>query len=192
MQMVTVVPGQGGQFQSVVPLTKARFYKGGDKQSTGGLGQEVGEWAAFPGEGGKGGLRSPNRGVEEHLEERLRSGVLSASLGAPEVTLGKDGRESQEQREKGSAGRTEKQGRAEGKETCPEGFAFQVEAKGNRNMSHPRTSWPQIQDEMLGEGCSLPRGRREGRGGHERPDAAARMGRGYWGCHKPFPGPKVL
>lgn len=164
MQILTVVPGQGGWFQAVVPLTKARFYKGGDKQSTGGLGQEVGEWAAFPGEGGKGRLRSLHRRVRERLEERLRSGVLSVFRGAPEVTPGRDGRESQEQWEKGSSGRTVKQCRAEGKETCPEGFAFQVEAKGNRNMSHPSIHWPQIQDEMLGEGCSLPRGRRGGEG----------------------------
>lgn len=39
---------------------------------------------------------------------------------------------------------------SEGKETCPEGVAFQVESKGNRNLSHPRISWPQILNEILG------------------------------------------
>lgn len=101
--------------------------------------------------------------MREHLEARLRSGVLSVFRGAPEVTPGQDGRESQEQWEKESAGRTVKQGRAEGKETCPEGFTFQAEAKGNRSMSHPRMRWPQVQDEMRGEG-SLPGGRRGGEG----------------------------
>lgn len=37
----------------------------------------------------------------------------------------------------------------EGKETCPEGVAFQLEAKGDRNLSHPRISWLQILNEML-------------------------------------------
>ena len=35
-----------------------------------------------------------------------------------------------------------KQGRAEGKETCPERFAFQLEDKGYRNMSHPGIKRP--------------------------------------------------
>lgn len=39
--------------------------------------------------------------------------------------------------------------RMEDKETCPEGVAFQLEAKGNRSLSHPRISWPQILHEML-------------------------------------------
>ena len=41
------------------------FYKGREKQSSWGLGQEVEEWAAVPGEVGKGKLRSPQGGKAE-------------------------------------------------------------------------------------------------------------------------------
>jgi len=41
------------------------FYKGGEKQSSWGLGQEVEEWAAVPGEVGKRRLRSPQGGKAE-------------------------------------------------------------------------------------------------------------------------------
>lgn len=49
-----------------------------------------------------------------------------------------------------SAGEQCERCRVEGKKTCPEEFAFLVETKSNRNLSHPRISWPQIPDETLG------------------------------------------
>ena len=49
-----------------------------------------------------------------------------------------------------SAGGQCEQFRVEGKKTCPEGFAFLVETRSNRNLSHPRISWPQIPNETVG------------------------------------------
>lgn len=44
-----------------------------------------------------------------------------------------------------------KEGRAEGRETCPERFAFPLEDKGYRNMSDPGLKGPEFKAKCWGK-----------------------------------------
>lgn len=91
----------------------------------------------------------PRRGVKEHWGEKTEVwGVVYLTWGPRGHTAegdsnfqeqGGEGRRGQQEDDKNNSG-------VRGKETCPQGVTFLVEAKVSRNLSHPRISWPQIPD----------------------------------------------